>query len=415
MSNEINHNNNNDDEEEEENANNFLAIESEEDYIRSRGILHHDPNEEETRIDDVEAAERQAQVDAYQHALHTSIFGLDENDDERRKKKVELLDKLDGLILTVLLASSAAAADGGDEDDAVKQQQQQSVPLAPFAKSCDTVYGLAINTVNPHFTNKNSATEEKEESCIQLDLTQFHPSAVMEFLSIITTTYTTTNTNATLSTIIEKVVSDEQIVECCRIAHFLQCNYLVQELATIMESSIDSTNCLSICHFADQLNLHSLFEKSLSHMLSTMENMQNHDLWVDFPKELQSRILTMRNAIQSSIIGKGQRAKVFFSSSDEFLAIFSDNIREQRERLREAKRRQEEVIQERVARESRGFLRSRGDGVRGGSVRDAEIKIEKQERRIRTLESFYEEQKKIFAEKGVWRDHFESEDHGLVL
>eukprot|EP00957_Ditylum_brightwellii_P070278 5339031-Ditylum_brightwellii.AAC.1 len=72
------------------------------------------------------------------------------------------------MILTVLLASFA---DSSDDDAAKQHQQQQSVLLAPLAKSCDTVYGLVINTVNPHFTNKNtnSAMEEKEESCIQVD------------------------------------------------------------------------------------------------------------------------------------------------------------------------------------------------------------------------------------------------------
>ena len=78
-----------------------------------------------------------------------------------------------------------------------------------------------------------------------------------------------------------------------------------------------------------------------------------------------------------------------------FLAIFSDNIREQRERLAEAKRRQEKIISDRT-RNPRGRHRD----PYGGSVKDAEIKIERQERRLQTLETFYQEQKLIFSGGG---------------
>jgi len=62
--------------------------------------------------------------------------------------------------------------------------------------------------------------------------------------------------------------------------------------------------------------------------------------------------------------------------------------------LGEAKLRQEEIIQERNVRGGR-----HRDPM-GGSVRDAALKIAKQESRIQTLECFFKEQKLIFASNG---------------
>ena len=64
------------------------------------------------------------------------------------------------------------------------------------------------------------------------------------------------------------------------------------------------------------------------------------------------------------------------------MAIFSDNLRDQRERLREAKQRQAEVLVE-----------SRG---KSASASDAANKIERQEKRIAVLQTFYTEQVQMF-------------------
>ena len=169
----------------------------------------------------------------------------------------------------------------------------------------------------------------------------------------------------------------------------------MEKTIEILKESVDSDNCLSICQLADQLGSPSLFEAAVTHLIEKLDDMQNHDEWEDFDITLRNRVVTMRNAVHSSIIGRGQKTAVFFSSSDEFLAIFSDNIREQRERLTEAKRRQEEIISDRK-RNPRGRHRD----PYGGSVKDAEIKIERQERRLQTLETFYQEQKLIFSGGG---------------
>ena len=115
--------------------------------------------------------------------------------------------------------------------------------------------------------------------------------------------------------------------------------------------------------------------------------------------------------MRSSVIGRGSKVSgVFFSSGNEFLAIFRETMRDQKERLAEAKERQAETIRERseewlIRSQRRGnwFDRSseaKKEFVHGADVAYALGKIEKQTRRLATLESFYEEQKTIFKGGG---------------
>ena len=111
--------------------------------------------------------------------------------------------------------------------------------------------------------------------------------------------------------------------------------------------------------------------------------------------------------MRSSVIGRGSKVSgVFFSSGDEFLAIFRETLSDQRERLAEARERRNEVIREREAewemrRQRRGRWFDASEETRrafvySGDVEYALVKIQKQEQRIKTLEAFYEEQKIIF-------------------
>ena len=223
-----------------------------------------------------------------------------------------------------------------------------------------------------------------------LDLTNFRSGPVRSFLSVIMDSSKSENDDISLAN-----VPPEHIVDVCLISHYLQCTSVMEKTIDVLKESVDSDNCLSICQLADQLGSPSLFEAAVTHLIEKLDDMQNHDEWDDFDITLRNRVVTMRNAVHSSIIGRGQKTAVFFSSSDEFLAIFSDNIREQRERLAEAKRRQEEIISDRKLNP-----RGRHRNPYGDSVKDAEIKIERQERRLQTLETFYQEQKLIFSGGG---------------
>lgn len=213
---------------------------------------------------------------------------------------------------------------------------------------------------------------------------------------------------------VEELIDTDHIIECCHISHFLQAREILEDIVTVIKSSIDSDNCTSICVLADELQIPSLLQASMKYVMERLDNIQqNQELWEDIPIALRNQIATLKHAAESSIIGRGQTKEVIFSSGDEFLAIFHDTLTTMKERLKDAQQRQEEIIQERLrcggdggsgegeyttngalGRFSKRFVQEKN--VFGGSVEDAAIKIQKQEERIRTLQAFYDEQKAIF-------------------
>ncbi len=123
----------------------------------------------------------------------------------------------------------------------------------------------------------------------------------------------------------------------------------------------------------------------------------------------------MRNVLRSSLIGRGSKATgLFFSSAAEFLAIFRETIRDQEERLAEARERCDELIRERIVEwaamcQRRGPWFDRSTKAQNEYVYRTDVmysleKIERQSRRLQTLRLFYEDQKLIFVGGG-----FESE------
>lgn len=271
------------------------------------------------------------------------------------------------------------------------------VHLMPLVMSSDVVYTLARS-------NHWSFASTK-----RINLVDFTSMDVSYFFQLLT------------SDVPIDDIAMTQIVPCTLLSHFLQCTSILSVLTDKIQQSIDSKNCASICTLADHLDLPSLFESGLSHMLSSLDDIRDHELWDDIPRSLQWQIINMRDAVQSSIVGLSG-SKVCFSSSNEFLAIFADSIYEQRERLREAKERQKEIVRERIDREKRLYsgvdvamdLDLEGRRSRrilrnvyleldpnGGSVKDAKNKIARQEQRLRILEAFYMEQKEIFTDVDV--------------
>mmetsp|Transcript_21647 Transcript_21647/g.33056 ORF Transcript_21647/g.33056 Transcript_21647/m.33056 type:complete len:124 (+) Transcript_21647:1-372(+) len=105
---------------------------------------------------------------------------------------------------------------------------------------------------------------------------------------------------------------------------------------------------------------------------------KDHAFWEDLNPHLKNRILNVQSAIRSSIHSRGNRAKLFFSSIQEYLAILQERVNYQQERLQEAKERQAESVD------------------RGQSYKYAAEMIAKQEKRTRTLVAFLEEQKQMF-------------------
>ena len=374
-----------------------------EDYIRTHGIAPVDDDDGQRAdafyADPNHAQRRQQDSALYQKLVHGEAFA--EHDAKERDAKVskrQFLDTLKGQTISVL--STKKEVEGDDEKRGTLCAT--SVPLHILASSCDTVYTM-VRSDRMLWSRQNSDMEdgniaEKNDEAKSnnnwhqstLDLTNFRSGPVRSFLSVITDASKSENDDISLAN-----VPPEHIVDVCLISHYLQCISVMETSIDVLKESVDSDNCLSICQLADQLGSPSLFEAAVTHLIEKLDDMQSHDEWKEFDVTLRNRVVTMRNAVHSSIIGRGQKTAVFFSSSDEFLAIFSDNIREQRERLAEAKRRQEDIISERTLNP-----RGRHRDPYGGSVKDAEIKIERQERRLQTLEAFYLEQKLIFSGGG---------------
>lgn len=332
-------------------SNHPVLLHDMEHYIRSNGIESGLNNER--RSSEVEAEDRAREEQKYQDTVHNEIFG--ESPESDRTSLIASYEDIELMIET---------SDG----------KCKGVPLKMMATKSETVFRLA---------NSRSYYGKKGKE-LKLSLVQFDYEAVNKFLTLLL--------NSDQS--VENIPSD-YIIECCRIADFLQCQEILEKIVAVIDESIDAENCISIFSLAGTLNLDSLFESALSQIVSNFDRMENNEYWDDIPQDLQHRILTMKNAISSSILARGQRSKVFFSSSDEFLAIMSDNIRDQRERLTEAKKRLKEVTDERQNRERYGFLVGR-DPL-SGSILDAAEKIKKQEQRVKTLESFYIDQKRIFS------------------
>ena len=344
-------------------------------------------------------------------------------------------------------------------------QSTHHIPVQPLIVYCETAkrqfhnrdrFGVHVD----HSTNTTiSASEEikeaKEEDSpiMEMSLVEFDSAAVISFMDVLLSLHhnqqqkkesgtrkrrmdeVDEDTNKYIISLIhEGKISDNHIVECVKLAHYLQCLLILDALTSILQQSIDSRNCMAICSLSDALNLKALFEASVNYVIERLDAFQGtvsldgdegegdakdtdgqfdtiEETFASLPYELRSRVLTMRNVMRSSVIGRGSKVSgLFFSSGTEFLAIFRETIRDQKERLKDATDRRDEVIRERTEEwvdmcERRGtwFDRSsaaREEFVYGDDVKYALEKIAKQSQRLKTLESFYDEQKTIFKGGG---------------
>jgi hypothetical protein len=323
--------------------------------------------------------------------------------------------------------------------------------------------GTSFNKLTPE---SHESGENKINPIMKISLEEFDADAVISFIEVLTSLHNHQKSSAIsspnnksasqsrkrhantdmddilkehlLALIYAGKMSEQHIVECLKISHYLQCHVVLHTLAAILEFSIDSNNCMAICSLADSLNLKSLFEASVNFVIERLDTLQGSaaneggdenqstclssgddingkdefdEIWSSLPYELRSRVLTMRNVMRSSVIGRGSKVSgLFFSSASEFLAIFRETIRDQEERLADARKRSEELIRERreewsdmCQRRGSWFDRSvqaEKEFVYGVDVVYSLDKIEKQSRRLNTLTSFYEDQKKIFKGGG---------------
>eukprot|EP00584_Thalassiosira_punctigera_P017563 CAMPEP_0172554688 /NCGR_PEP_ID=MMETSP1067-20121228/55927_1 /TAXON_ID=265564 ORGANISM="Thalassiosira punctigera, Strain Tpunct2005C2" /NCGR_SAMPLE_ID=MMETSP1067 /ASSEMBLY_ACC=CAM_ASM_000444 /LENGTH=475 /DNA_ID=CAMNT_0013343111 /DNA_START=28 /DNA_END=1455 /DNA_ORIENTATION=+ len=460
------------------NDQNPLAIESLDDYIRRYGLPHSNEDGpaggEFNGLNRVEAIERVRAEESYRDkVIHQA------HQETPREEKDDIDDGEAAAVVSVLLADKSTRPMQVRQLTAFCETAKRMVTSRSRYGVRDAVANEAVGDAKKRNAGATTPSQEEAENggrpIMELSLVEFDADAVVQFMDVLISLHdhqqkrvssetrdqtsrkrrmddvTDEATNDHLTSLIdEEKISERHIVELLKIAHYLQCTSILETLVPIVQLSIDSHNCMAICSLADALNLKTLFEASVNYVIERLDAFQGtvspdnsegegwnqrrssslgstdddyddgeretaEEMWASLPHELRSRVLTMRNVMRSSVIGRGSKVSgLFFSSGSEFLAIFRETIRDQKERLGEARERGEEVIRERTEewlirceRRGRWFDSSseaKKKFIYGADVVYALDKIEKQSRRLETLESFYDEQKVIFKGGG-----FESE------
>lgn len=316
------------------------------------------PNEEprltEPTLEEQETRARLAQESHYQAALHHRFFPHEDEEPEEKHPK----DRVERLKEWKEAKVDLISADGVVHD----------VPLLPLAESCDTIYTVASNWELFRDTAQGTSNNPT------ISLTDYHMASIRDFLRLINGTRTAES------------MPGQSVVECCQMAHYLQNEPALEATAKVLVQSVDTANCLCLSQLADQLGLHQLFERSLSHMMDSLDDLQDNELWDDLSPELRDRIAAIQAAISTSLhSSEKKQPKLYFCSLEEYIAIFAERVQYYRERLAEAKEQQQALEEERH--------------VQTEAWRDAQEKIDRQEQRVRTLETALAEQKKLFANK----------------
>jgi hypothetical protein len=306
-------------------------------YLETRG-LRNEPRGIESELNVSETNRRVEDEAAYQAQIHDMAFRAL---DEKHNAKLAFLETLDGSKVVFNSANGAVEAD-----------------VKISAARCDTIYALVTT---------RDLYKENARGVFELSLAAYSLESVQAFV------------NTMSGRMPPEDIPPQSIVECCHIAHYLQCNCVLEPVVDILVDAVDNDNCKSLLELADQLNLPLLFERSLSHMMQSLEETQA--VWEDLPSDLRDRIELMKQAMQSAVLADSSR--LYFASMDEYLAMFAETLTYHRERLMDAKQRQEEI-------RSQHFVRSRAWEYN-------QIKIENQEKRFLRLEQVMKQQKNVFA------------------
>jgi hypothetical protein len=318
----------------------LLAIESLDQFVQRHGILHAEARYGDQSQRNLHERQRAMQQELeYQQEIHTTIFGNDNETEERTQVLESIIDSKDEMNIETC------------------KETIEHVPLRKMAESCDTIMALTCFHQSQPQTQRNGLT---------FSLSSFDHNAVIEFLALV------------LGNKTAQQVSSEHIVECCEIARYLQCDSVLESLVDILEQSMNASNCMSLCLLADRLDLPRLFETSMRQMMTSIENLQQDDLFQEFSPELQRKIFDMQTVLHSSI--HANHHKLYFGTMQEYLSIFAENVQYYRERLAEAKERQAE-----------------GAPLGGRAWDYAQAKIANQEARLQTLERVLKEQQQLFG------------------
>jgi hypothetical protein len=345
----------------------YPQIQDLDDWLRTNG-LPAQSNSSSTTLDRVEERERFLEFERYQTAMHESIFAQEMQQEVlQQQEREKQLRKWQDCKINLLAAHGKVV---------------MNVPLQPMAAACETIFTMA--SCRRHFQLQQSTgggtdtttgcndsssdyKEDGKEKNLLFSLDDFTESSIHDFVSVVLDEANVEN------------LTPDAIVDCCQIAHYVQNTSVFDATVEILLASIDTSNCLSLCYLADKLNIPLLFERSVGHLMHSVGSLENGSCWQDFTVELRNRILAIKQAIQSSI--HDQRRTLYFSSLDEYIAIFTERCQYYRERLAEAKEQQQQCT----------------DTSSLKYTQYVHDKIDRQERRVTTLEIALAEQKKLFA------------------
>jgi hypothetical protein len=372
------------------NPNNLLLVQDLDGWLESNGLRSADDYPDAvntvTTLSIQEECSRVVEEDRYVQSIHKIAFRDSiEKEQHELEEKNQLIRSWQNSTLDIRTA---------DNDHIL------NVPLDKMAQLCDTIYIMAKSKVWNQ-SSKSATSNTESTTGIHISLELYPKSSVQEFVNIVlfhTSTETTAaadveegSVGTRIAAAVDQVSDDTVLVDCCRIAHFLMAESIVNAITKVFIRSIDTNNCFIICQLADELNLSStLFEQTLIYMIDTLgkyDSANNDDVSWDkndvLNTELKERILVMKRAIETSLHHTNRKSRrVYFASIDEYISIFAERVQYYRERLAEAKESQ--------------LQNSKRVTFRTAAWIDTQTKIEKQEQRLRTLETALAEQKRLF-------------------
>ncbi len=315
----------------------YLAIQDEAEWVRRYGLNGEPHYGAESYANQQEAKQRVRAQEDYQAQIHAQLFEKQTPAEKQRKLQ---LDEWSNQIVRIL-----ASAEPPIECN-----------LKHLATYSETIFTMAES--RPRF-------EADESRPLHVSLSEYSQEAVLHFLDLLEH-YSMPDAPFR--------PNEQHVVECCQIASYLQCDALLDDmLVPLLIQSVDSDNCLSLCELADQLNLTALLEASVNHMMHRLESVEEHDIWSDLTPELQRRIQGIQHILQSN-----NRRQLFFSSFDEYLALFAEQVDYYRERLEDA-----------IHQQSQHPEHSPGWHY-------AQSKIDQQRERVHILKLVLQDQKKLF-------------------
>ena len=332
----------------------MLQIESEEDWFRHNG-LYSPFYGAESQTNQLEARQRFEEQKQYQTQVHEKIFrDKDVMADEARSNRMEEW-KGDKILIVTERSTS---------EDESTNNNPLLLDLVSVARHSDMIYTLADS--RQYFEANQTKTDT-----LKLTLEPYSNHTVKNFFGMLLDESGDDN--------IYSRDDGECLVNCCRLAHYLQCNTFLENIIDILVESVNSENCLSLLALADELTLPRLLESSLSYILEalphkSMDSQEEKDIWHELHPELRHQVESMRTLLQTK-----NTCKLFFNSLPEYLALFSEQVQYYKERLHEAR------------------LQQAHRNPSSPAWQYAQEKIDLQSQRVNTLVQVLEKQKRIFS------------------